>query len=240
MTTCAVYRPDAVLTAWRTGGASPPSSLRGVLAQLRVRSVDTDVLRRVDPDLLSFTPCNSPANIVARWSWRGSPGNSRRPGTVSSVDGHPAPRDGPAYGACDPWGLRPAPTARDFKLGPVARPVRDRRLAGRRRRPSSGARRRTSAGRSRCRAVALVRRWSGATGCICSPPCPRGATGAAAHAPRGGVAPRVPHEYKVLAYDRRTGAWPGSGPRARRHRTKARIRTMAPGPRVPPSPTAST
>jgi outer membrane protein assembly factor BamB len=35
---------------------------------------------------------------------------------------------------------------------------------------------------------------------------PKGATGAAAHAPRGGVAPRVPHEYKVLAYDRRTGA----------------------------------
>ena len=35
---------------------------------------------------------------------------------------------------------------------------------------------------------------------------PKGASGAAAHAPRGGVAPRVPHEYKVLAYDRRTGA----------------------------------
>ena len=35
---------------------------------------------------------------------------------------------------------------------------------------------------------------------------PKGATGAAAHSPRGGVAPRVPHEYKVLAYDRRTGA----------------------------------
>ena len=35
---------------------------------------------------------------------------------------------------------------------------------------------------------------------------PKGATWAAAHAPRGGVAPRVPHEYKVLAYDRRTGA----------------------------------
>lgn len=61
MTTCAVYRPDAVLAASRTGGASPPSSLRGVLAQLRVRTVDTDVLRRLDPDLLSFTPCNSPA-----------------------------------------------------------------------------------------------------------------------------------------------------------------------------------
>ncbi len=35
---------------------------------------------------------------------------------------------------------------------------------------------------------------------------PKGATGAAARAPRGGVAPRVPHEYKVLAYDRRSGA----------------------------------
>jgi outer membrane protein assembly factor BamB len=35
---------------------------------------------------------------------------------------------------------------------------------------------------------------------------PKGATGAAAHAPRGGVTPLVPHEFKVLAYDRRTGA----------------------------------
>jgi outer membrane protein assembly factor BamB len=35
---------------------------------------------------------------------------------------------------------------------------------------------------------------------------PKGVTGAAARAPRGGVSPRVPHEYKVLAYDRRTGA----------------------------------
>ena len=61
MTTCAVYRPDAVLAAARNGGASPPSSLRGVLAQLRVRTVDTGVLRRLDPDLLSFTPCNSPS-----------------------------------------------------------------------------------------------------------------------------------------------------------------------------------
>jgi molybdopterin-guanine dinucleotide biosynthesis protein A len=61
MTTCAVYRPDAVLAALRAGGPTPPSSLRGVLAKLKVRIVDTDVLRRVDPDLLSFTPCNSPA-----------------------------------------------------------------------------------------------------------------------------------------------------------------------------------
>jgi molybdenum cofactor guanylyltransferase len=60
MTTCAVYRPDAVLAAARAGKASPPSSLRGVLAQLRVRTVGSDVLRRLDPDLLSFTPCNSP------------------------------------------------------------------------------------------------------------------------------------------------------------------------------------
>ena len=62
MTTCAVYRPDAVLAAARAAGSSPPSSLRGVLAQLRVRAVEADVLRRLDPHLLSFTPCNSPAD----------------------------------------------------------------------------------------------------------------------------------------------------------------------------------
>jgi molybdopterin-guanine dinucleotide biosynthesis protein A len=61
MTTCAVYRPAAVLAAARTAGADPPSSLRGLLARLRVRTVETEVLRRLDPDLLSFTPCNSPA-----------------------------------------------------------------------------------------------------------------------------------------------------------------------------------
>ena len=35
---------------------------------------------------------------------------------------------------------------------------------------------------------------------------PKGATGAASRAPRGGVSPRVPHQFKVLAYDRGTGA----------------------------------
>jgi molybdenum cofactor guanylyltransferase len=60
MTTCAVYRPEAVLAAARTGGGAPPSSLRGVLARLRIRTVDADALRSVDPDLLSFTPCNTP------------------------------------------------------------------------------------------------------------------------------------------------------------------------------------
>ncbi len=60
MTTCAVYRPEAVLAASRTGGTSRPTSLRGVLAQLRVRAVDADAIRLPDPDLLSFTPCNTP------------------------------------------------------------------------------------------------------------------------------------------------------------------------------------
>jgi outer membrane protein assembly factor BamB len=35
---------------------------------------------------------------------------------------------------------------------------------------------------------------------------PVGTSGAAARLPRGGVSPRVPHQYKVLAFDRRTGA----------------------------------
>jgi len=35
---------------------------------------------------------------------------------------------------------------------------------------------------------------------------PVGASGEAARMPRGGVSPRVPHQYKVLAFDRHTGA----------------------------------
>jgi len=60
MTTCAVYRADAVLAAVRDAGEPPPTSLRKLIAQLRVRSVDADALRAVDPDLLSFSPCNTP------------------------------------------------------------------------------------------------------------------------------------------------------------------------------------
>jgi molybdopterin-guanine dinucleotide biosynthesis protein A len=61
MTTCAIYRPDAVLATARTGPPSEVSSLRAVLARLRVRTVEADALRLLDPDLLSFTPCNTPA-----------------------------------------------------------------------------------------------------------------------------------------------------------------------------------
>jgi molybdopterin-guanine dinucleotide biosynthesis protein A len=60
MTTCAVYRADAVLAAVKGTTTAPPTSLRRLLAHLRVRAVDADVLRPVDPDLLSFTPCNTP------------------------------------------------------------------------------------------------------------------------------------------------------------------------------------
>jgi molybdopterin-guanine dinucleotide biosynthesis protein A len=60
MTTCAVYRTDAVLAAARRGGGLLPTSLRGLIAQLRVRAVHADELRALDPGLVSFTPCNTP------------------------------------------------------------------------------------------------------------------------------------------------------------------------------------
>lgn len=59
MTTCAVYRTSAVRAA-----AGPPivtgGSLRSLLAGLRTLHVDEAALRKADPDLLSFLPCNTP------------------------------------------------------------------------------------------------------------------------------------------------------------------------------------
>jgi len=60
MTTCAVYRREAVLAAEKRREASSVSSLRRLLSQLRTRRVEPEMLRSADPALLSFTPCNSP------------------------------------------------------------------------------------------------------------------------------------------------------------------------------------
>jgi molybdopterin-guanine dinucleotide biosynthesis protein A len=60
MTTCAVYRPEAVLAAARCKDASFPSSLHGLVERLRVRMVQSQELRLADPELLSFKPCNTP------------------------------------------------------------------------------------------------------------------------------------------------------------------------------------
>ena len=46
---------------------------------------------------------------------------------------------------------------------------------------------------------------SGATGSSCCRPCRSGSTGAASHAPRGGIQPRDRYRFIVLAIDRRTG-----------------------------------
>jgi molybdenum cofactor guanylyltransferase len=60
MTTCAVYRADTVLTTVQNSGMPAPTSLRGLIGRLRARAIDADLLRAVDPGLLSFTPCNTP------------------------------------------------------------------------------------------------------------------------------------------------------------------------------------
>jgi molybdopterin-guanine dinucleotide biosynthesis protein A len=60
MTTCAVYRPEAVLAAARREGDPFPSSLHGLVQKLRVRMVPPQQLREADPELLSFKPCNTP------------------------------------------------------------------------------------------------------------------------------------------------------------------------------------
>jgi molybdopterin-guanine dinucleotide biosynthesis protein A len=60
MTTCAVYRPAAVLAAAAAAGPAPPRSLRKLLTPLRVRRVHEDELRPLDPGLLTFTSCNTP------------------------------------------------------------------------------------------------------------------------------------------------------------------------------------
>ena len=72
-------------------------------------------------------------------------------------------------------------------------------------RRSSGARRRTSAGRSRFPAADPARRSIWGDRVFVLTAVPVGVDGAAAHAPRGGVRPRVPHRFVVMALDRKTG-----------------------------------
>lgn len=61
MTTCAAYRTQAVKA---TGGPlllAGDARLRALLAGLRTHYLNEPVLRQADPQLLSFTPCNTPA-----------------------------------------------------------------------------------------------------------------------------------------------------------------------------------
>jgi molybdenum cofactor guanylyltransferase len=58
--TCAVYRTAALLDARDRFGDPRHQSLQVFLASLAIRDVTPDVLRTADPELLSFTPCNTP------------------------------------------------------------------------------------------------------------------------------------------------------------------------------------
>ena len=60
MATCAVYGVAALRDAKARFGDPRHRSLQEFLQGLRVREVGADVLRTADPDLLSFTPCNTP------------------------------------------------------------------------------------------------------------------------------------------------------------------------------------
>lgn len=64
MTTCAVYRTQAVKAAAGPLLRAGSASLRSLLAGLRTLYIDEPILRQADPQLLSFTPCNTPAEYA--------------------------------------------------------------------------------------------------------------------------------------------------------------------------------
>ena len=64
MPTCAVYA-TRVTDIVRARLQTDDRSLRGLLDTLRVRWVDADELRDVDPDLLSFLDCDTPEEYAA-------------------------------------------------------------------------------------------------------------------------------------------------------------------------------
>ena len=64
MPTCAVYA-TRVADIVRARLQTDDRSLRGLLDTMRVRWVDADELRDVDPDLLSFLDCDTPEEYAA-------------------------------------------------------------------------------------------------------------------------------------------------------------------------------
>lgn len=60
MAACAVYATAATTRAAGAFRSGRGAGLRDLIARLRTRFVPADELREADPDLLSFTPCNTP------------------------------------------------------------------------------------------------------------------------------------------------------------------------------------
>lgn len=82
MTTCAVYRPAAVQRVANQVRARGLNSLHALAELLRLRVLDEVALRTVDPDLLSFTPCNTPDEYRQCLALAGLPVNDRPPPVV--------------------------------------------------------------------------------------------------------------------------------------------------------------
>jgi len=63
--TCAVYRTAALREARAGFGDPRHRSLQAYLELLRIREVGVETLRTADPELLSFTPCNTVEEYAA-------------------------------------------------------------------------------------------------------------------------------------------------------------------------------
>jgi len=81
-TVCAVYRRTALLAASEGFGDARGRSLHGYVSRLRVREVEESILRRVDPELRSFLPCNTPDEYRRALRLAGLPVNDRTPPAV--------------------------------------------------------------------------------------------------------------------------------------------------------------
>ena len=74
--TCAAYQTAALRHAGERFGDPRHRSLRDFIALLRLREVPASVLETVDPQLSSFTPCNTPEEY-RRALGPGGPGRQR-------------------------------------------------------------------------------------------------------------------------------------------------------------------
>jgi molybdopterin-guanine dinucleotide biosynthesis protein A len=74
--TCAVYRTAALREARARFGDVRHRSLQAFLEPLRIREVGSETLRTADPELLSFTPCNTAEEyrraLALAGGWQGS------------------------------------------------------------------------------------------------------------------------------------------------------------------------
>lgn len=75
MATCAVYRTAALQARAAAYGDPRDGSLRSFIAALRLHELNPELLRGCDPDLVSFTPCNTPEEYARALALAGVGGN---------------------------------------------------------------------------------------------------------------------------------------------------------------------